>query len=120
MVTKLQTTFIATCEDWPQRVGQAVKASDFPEIARLAHEIRGATGFLKAYDLMDSARATEIAARDGKPIAQDLARCLANDIEELVDEARDLLARQPAPASTPGAAPAADEAPGAMAPASAP
>lgn len=120
MVTKLQTTFIATCEDWPQRVGQAVKASDFPEIARLAHEIRGATGFLKAYDLMDSARATEIAARDGKPIAQDLARCLANDIEELVDEARDLLARQPAPAGTPGAAPAADEAPGAMAPASAP
>ena len=92
MVPQLQKAFVATCQDWPSRVHQALAAGDLADIARLAHEIRGATGFLKAYDLMDSARATEIAARDGKAIAMDLARCLATDIEELVGEARDILA----------------------------
>jgi len=92
MVPQLQKAFVATCQDWPSRVHQALAAGDLAAVARLAHEIRGATGFLKAYDLMDSARETEIAARDGKAIAADLARCLAADIEELVEEARGILA----------------------------
>ncbi|WP_298598117.1 response regulator, partial [Zoogloea sp.] len=60
--------------------------AELPELARIAHNIKGTAGALKLMAIHELAASTDQAARDGEPSARQLAAELADRLEALAPE----------------------------------
>jgi len=76
----------ASQSDGPARIRAAAAALDLPQLAELAHTLKGMASLLLASDVVAIARALEIAARAGSSEAAGLAETLASALEAMLEE----------------------------------
>jgi CheY-like chemotaxis protein len=77
----------------PAALRAAAQAGDLPAIARDAHSVKGVAGNVKADAAFALARSTEMAAREAREECRDLALELADTVEQVLEAARQRLAR---------------------------
>jgi CheY-like chemotaxis protein len=77
----------------PAALRTAAQAGDLNAISRDAHSVKGVAGNVKADDAFALARATELAAREGRQECREMALQLAGIVEQVMDAARERLAR---------------------------
>ncbi len=76
-VTRLLGIFRTSASQTRERLQQAIDDRDLPQLAALAHSMKGSAANMNAAALTEQARQTEAAARAGRPDAVDLAAGLS-------------------------------------------
>ena len=71
--------------DGPDKLRAAARSGDLGSLAFMAHSIKGVSGNLMAWGVLELARTAEQAAREGRPDASDHAERLARALEELLE-----------------------------------
>lgn len=77
----------------PAALRVAAQTGDLAAISRDAHSVKGVAGNVKADAAFSLARATETAAREGRDECRALALQLADTVEQVMEAARQRLAR---------------------------
>ncbi|CUW38659.1 Conserved protein of unknown function [Magnetospirillum sp. XM-1] len=90
-VRKLVETVLSAHGDLPDKLRRAAVNGDLPELAMLAHTVKGTAGNLGADRLREKAAATEHAARENDAGAATFAQTLADSFATLLDSLADRL-----------------------------
>jgi signal transduction histidine kinase/HPt (histidine-containing phosphotransfer) domain-containing protein len=88
---RLARAVVSSMGPKPQELRAAAATTDLATIAREGHSIKGVAGNIQSQAVYELAHLTELAARDGRAEAADLARDLADAVEAMVAAARQQL-----------------------------
>jgi HPt (histidine-containing phosphotransfer) domain-containing protein len=95
-IDRLMEVAHVSLADMPPAIRQAIEQQDYPQLAFIAHGLRGSACNLEVPALLDLAGQTEATAREARADALSLAEDLARLVEALRAElARHLAKQQP-------------------------